>query len=397
MAVGAARLFQPLELPCGVVLKNRIAKSAMSDSLGDGYGNPTPVQTRLYERWAEGGVAVSIIGEVQGNPHFVEKPGNLLLGTGHDQAAFEELARRGSANGTHLWLQLGHAGAMAYPPISTPRGPSALDLPGLACAAMTRREILDLPGEFARTASLARSLGFGGVQIHAAHGFLLSQFLSPLFNRRDDEFGGSIENRMRLLHDTIAEVRAAVGPGFPVAVKLNSSDQLQGGLEQADALKVVAALDGTSLDLIDISGGTYFPGAKSASDSTGGGPYFLDFARRARPLTKIPLMLTGGFKTLEQAVDAVSGGAIDVVGLARALVLEPDLAKTWQAGSRHNPQFPKFASPPEGGITAWYSMRLTQLAEDRETAAPLNLAAALESYEARDAMRTTLWQRRFPR
>ena len=150
MAVGAARLFQPLELPCGVVLKNRIAKSAMSDSLGDGYGNPTPVQTRLYERWAEGGVAVSIIGEVQGNPHFVEKPGNLLLGTGHDQAAFEELARRGSANGTHLWLQLGHAGAMAYPPISTPRGPSALDLPGLACAAMTRREILDLPGEFAR-------------------------------------------------------------------------------------------------------------------------------------------------------------------------------------------------------------------------------------------------------
>ncbi|PHR24721.1 MAG: oxidoreductase [Hoeflea sp.] len=397
MAADTARLFQPLELPCGVVLKHRIAKSAMSDSLGDGRGNPTPAQTRLYERWAEGGVAVSIIGEVQGNPHFAEKPGNLLLGAGHDQAAFEALARRGRANGTHLWLQLGHAGAMAYPPISTPRGPSALDLPGLTCAAMTRREILDLPAEFARTASLARSHGFGGVQIHAAHGFLLSQFLSPLFNLRDDEFGGSIENRMRLLLDTIAEVRAAVGPGFPVAVKLNSSDQLQGGLEQADALKVVAALEGTSLDLLDISGGTYFPGAKSASDSAGGGPYFLDFARRARPLTKIPLMLTGGFKTLEQAGEAVSGGAIDVVGLARALVLEPDLANIWQAGSRHNPQFPKFASPPEGGITAWYSMRLTQLAEDRETAVPLDFAAALESYEARDAERTDLWQRRFPR
>ena len=397
MGADTARLFQPLELPCGVVLKNRIAKSAMSDSLGDGRGNPTPAQNRLYERWAEGGVAVSIIGEVQGNPHFAEKPGNLVLRTGHDTAAFEELARRGSANGTQLWLQLGHAGAMAYPPISTPRGPSALDLPELKCAALTRREILDLPAEFARTASLARSHGFGGVQIHAAHGFLLSQFLSPLFNRRDDEFGGSIKNRMRLLLDTIAEVRAAVGPGFPVAVKLNSSDQLQGGLEQADVLKVVAALDGTSLDLIDISGGTYFPGAKSASDSAGGGPYFLDFARRARPLTKIPLMLTGGFKTLERAGEAVSGGAIDVVGLARALVLEPDLANTWQTGSPHNPQFPKFASPPEGGITAWYSMRLTQLAEGRETAVPLDLAAALESYQARDAERTHLWQRRFPR
>lgn len=397
MTVGTAGLFQPLELPCGVILKNRIAKSAMSDSLGDGCGNPTQAQTRLYERWAEGGVAVSIIGEVQGNPHFAEKPGNLVLGTGHDTAAFEALARRGSANGTQLWLQLGHAGAMAYPPISTPRGPSALDLPGLKCAALTRREILDLPAEFARTASLARSRGFGGVQIHAAHGFLLSQFLSPLFNRRDDEFGGSIENRMRLLLETTAAVRAAVGPGFPVAVKLNSSDQLQGGLEQEDALKVVAALADTSLDLIDISGGTYFPGARSASDSAGGGPYFLDFARRARPLTKIPLMVTGGFKTLDQAMDAVTDGATDVVGLARALVLDPDLPNGWQAGSVRNPRFPKFASPPEGGVTAWYSMRLTELAEDRETASPMDLAAALESYEARDAIRTRLWQRRFPR
>lgn len=397
MAVDPARLFQPLELPCGVVLKNRVAKSAMSDSLGDGCGDPTPAQQRLYERWAEGGVAVSIIGEVQGHPHFAEKPGNLVLGTGHDRAAFAELARRGSVNGAQLWLQLGHAGAMAYPPISTPSGPSTLDLPGLKCAALTRGDIRDLPAGFARTASLARSLGFGGVQIHAAHGFLLSQFLSPLFNRRGDEFGGSIENRMRVLLDTIAEVRAAVGPGFPVAVKLNSSDQLQGGLDEEEALKVVAALEGTSLDLIDISGGTYFPGAKSASDSAGGGPYFLGFARRARPLTKIPLMLTGGFKTLKQAVDTVSDGSTDMVGLARALVLEPDLARSWQAGSTRNPQFPRFGSPPEGGVTAWYTMRLTELAEDRETAAPMDLAAALESYQARDAKRSALWQRRFPR
>ncbi|MEM5473081.1 NADH:flavin oxidoreductase/NADH oxidase family protein [Hoeflea sp. AS60] len=390
----AHMLFQPLELPCGTVLKNRIAKSAMSDSLGDGYGNPTGAQIRLYERWAEGGIAVSIIGEVQGNPNYAEKPGNLLLDPNSDKAEFEKLARRGATNGAKLWLQLGHAGAMAHPPISTPKGPSALDLSGLTCAALTAREIEDLPGEFARTAALAKSLGFGGVQIHAAHGFLLSQFLSPLFNRRGDAYGGSLENRMRLLLDVIEEVRNAVGPGFPVALKLNSSDQLQGGFEESESLKVMSALDQTSIDLIDISGGTYFPGAKSASDSAGGGPYFLDFAKRARTLTTKPLMLTGGFKTLEQAGNAVSDGYVDVVGLARALVLVPDLANHWQRGTAATPDFPRFVSPPEGGVTAWYTMRLTGIGEDREATQSQDLETAIRDYEARDMQRIGLWNSR---
>ena len=226
-----APLFQPLELPCGRVLKNRIAKSAMSDSLGDGRGNPTEAQKRLYERWAEGGVAVSIIGEVQGDPGFAEKPGNLVLRPDSDLAAFEALGRRGSVNGAQLWPQLGHAGAMAHPPISEPKGPSAIDIQGLKCAALSRDEILSLPSEFARTAGLAKELGFGGVQIHAAHGFLLSQFLSPLLNKRDDAYGGAIEARMRLLLDVFDEVCSAVGPAYPVAVKLNATDQLQGGFD----------------------------------------------------------------------------------------------------------------------------------------------------------------------
>lgn len=389
-------LFQPLELPCGTVLKNRIIKSAMSDSLGDGRGNPTGAQIRLYERWAEGGIAVSIIGEVQGNGHFAEKPGNLVLDPGSDIGKFKELAHRGSANATQLWLQLGHAGALAHPRISTPKGPSALDLPGLGCAALTRQEVRALPAEFARTASLAKNLGFGGVQIHAAHGFLLSQFLSPLFNRRDDDYGGSIANRMRLLLETIDEVRCAVGPGFPVALKLNSSDQLQGGFDEAESLKVIAALDQTSIDLIDISGGTYFPGAKSATDNAGGGPYFLDFAKRARPLTKKPLMLTGGFKTFTQANGAVSDGSVDVIGLARALVLDPCLPNSWRSGINGNPAFPRFVSPPEGGSTAWYSMRLTELGEDRETGETPDLDAAIHDYDARDAARVTPWHSRFP-
>lgn len=255
-------LFEPLELPCGIILKNRIVKSAMSDSLGDGTGHPSAEQIRLYQRWAEGGLAVSIIGEVQGSPNFAEKPGNLVLNEGSDLERFSELARQGNQNGAQLWLQLGHAGALAYAPTSRPKGPSALDLPGLRCAELTIDEIQHLPLEFARTAKLAQLAGFGGVQIHAAHGFLLSQFLSPLFNKRDDEFGGTITNRMRILLMTIDAVRAATGPSLPIAVKLNSSDQLEGGLGEEDALEVVAALDQSSIDLIDISGGTYFSGGQ---------------------------------------------------------------------------------------------------------------------------------------
>ena len=225
---------------------------------------------------------------------------------------------------------------------------------------MAVAEIRQLPSAFAKTARLAQQAGFGGVQIHAAHGFLLSQFLSPLFNKRSDEYGGAIANRMRLILDSIEATRAAVGPDFPIAVKLNSSDQLEGGFDEHDALEVVAALDQSTVDLIDISGGTYFPGAKSASDGTRGGPYFTQFAKRARSVTNKPLMLTGGFKTRAQADDAVASGAVDIVGLARALVLEPSLPNLWKAGQKPEPDFPRFTDAPEGGITAWYTMRLTE-------------------------------------
>ena len=242
---------------------------------------------------------------------------------------------------------------------------------------------------------MAKNAGFGGVQIHAAHGFLLSQFLSPLFNKREDAYGGAITARMRPLLEVVDEVRGAVGPRFPVAVKLNATDQLEGGFEQDDALAVISALDRTGIDLIDISGGTYFPGAKSASDGASAGPYFIEFARSARRRTKKPLMVTGGFKTLQQAADAVSSGGADIVGLARALVLDPALPRGWQTGTASDPAFPRFASPPEGGITAWYTMRLTQIAEDRETTDVPDLMAAVKAYEERDIGRIAKWKNQF--
>lgn len=384
-------LSQPLTLPCGATLKNRIAKSAMSDSLGDGAGNPTDDQIRLYKRWAEGGLALSIIGEVQATPHFAEKPGNLILNAHSDRGLLKRLARSGAIDNAHLWLQLGHAGAMADAPISTPKGPSALDLPGLTCGALSLDEIHALPAEFARTASLAKELGFGGVQVHAAHGFLLSQFLSPLFNKREDAYGGSLQNRMRLLLEVINTVRKAVGPEFPVGIKLNATDQLEGGFAEDESLEVIAAVDKTAIDLIDISGGTYFPGATSSSDRAGPGPYFLEFAGRARKKSNIPLMVTGGFKTLAQAESAIAEGKADIIGLARALVVDPELPSSWLAGQRGEPQFPRFKNPPEGGVTAWYTMQITGNAKGETALSPDDLEGAIEVYQNRDETRRRLW------
>ncbi len=162
----------------------------------------------------------------------------------------------------------------------------------------------------------------------------------------------------------INEVRLAVGATFPIGIRINSTDQLEGGLTETDALEVVGMLNQTSIDLIDISGGTYFPGAKASSDSSSRGPYFLGFARLAKEVTQVPLMVTGGFKKREQAIDAVASGAVDMVGVARALTLEPRLAETWLTEEGGDPEFPRFESTPPGGISAWYTMRLKDLGED---------------------------------
>jgi 2,4-dienoyl-CoA reductase-like NADH-dependent reductase (Old Yellow Enzyme family) len=349
----------------------------------------------LYERWALGGVALSLIGEVQIDPRFPERPGNLALHAGSNMQALRSLTSRAVVDGAHLWAQLGHAGALSHGPVSAPKGPSALDLQGLRCAGMSVEEIQALPEMFASAALRAKAAGFSGVQIHAGHGFLLSQFLSPLFNLRSDGYGGSIEARCRTVIEVIHKVRSAVGPSYPIGIRINSTDQLEGGLSEADALEVVRQLDRTSIDLIDLSGGTYFPGAKASSDSAGKGPYFLDFARRAKQVTQLPVMATGGFKTRDQAVAAVASGAVDMAGIARALVLEPQLAAAWLSEAGRDPVFPRFESAPPGGITAWYTMRLTALGEDREASFDLDLPSAVRLYEARDAQRCTPWQSKF--
>ena len=188
-----------------------------------------------------------------------------------------------------------------------------------------------------------------------------------------------------------------VVPEFIDNDQFRSHTQLDGGLTEDDALEVVRLLDQTSVDLIDISGGTYFPGAQASSEgSSDGGPYFLEFARRAKGVTDVPLMLTGGFERREQAVDAVASGAADMVSLARAMVLNPRVAKAWLSEAGGDPEFPVFDSPPRGGVTAWYTMRLTVLGQDSENTFTLDPRSAMRIYEERDARRCIRWRAKFP-
>jgi 2,4-dienoyl-CoA reductase-like NADH-dependent reductase (Old Yellow Enzyme family) len=255
-------------------------------------------------------------------------------------------------------------------------------------------EIQALPRTYAEAAERAKSHGFTGVEVRAGHGFLLSQFLSPLFNHRTDGYGGSIEGRSRIIVDILREVRAVVGPNLAIGIKINASDQLDGGLTEADSKTAIEIIGNEAIDLIDISGGTYFPGAPSSSDRQAAGPYFVEFAREVRKATEVPLMVTGGFKTYEQAADAVASAATDVVGLARALVVDPELPSRWLGSDQTNPLFPRVESPPPGGVTAWYTMRLTDIArhDDETDRTPTE---ALEEYEARDDRRVSAWIQAF--
>ena len=208
----------------------------MSDSLGDGKGNPTEAQIRLYEKWAEGGVALSVVGEVQGTALFPEKPGNLVLDDDSNQKMLRSFTSRAVIDGAHLWAQLGHAGALSYLPISQPKGLSALDIEDLKCAGLSADDIHELPHMYSKMALKTKNMGFSGVLIHAGHGFLLSQFLSLLFNHRTDRYGGSIEGRSRIVLEVIRAVRSALSSSFPIGIRMNSSDLLDSGLTELDAL-----------------------------------------------------------------------------------------------------------------------------------------------------------------
>jgi 2,4-dienoyl-CoA reductase-like NADH-dependent reductase (Old Yellow Enzyme family) len=249
-------------------------------------------------------------------------------------------------------MQISHPGRVATAPLHHwPVGPSALrpGVPGMNLRrphALTTEEVHELIGRFARTAELAVKAGFDGVQVHAAHGYLLSQFLSPVANQRTDEYGGSAENRRRMLLETVRAVRAAIGPDRILSVKLNSADFQQGGLSHEESLDVAVALAEAGIDLLEISGGNYEAPAMTGvvkNSTASREAYFLQYAEDLRRRSTVPLMLTGGVRSGEFMDEVLGSGAVDVIGMGRPLAIDPAYPRKLLAGEpgREFPEAPK--------------------------------------------------------
>ena len=343
------KLAEQLKLPCGAVLSNRIAKAAMTEGLADVAGQPTAELEKLYGIWSDGGAGLHLSGNIQIDADHLERPGNVIIDTMPDEAMRAALNRWTAAatrNGNHFWAQISHAGRQTMKSVNPhPKAPSAvkLGLPGGQFGmpvALTEEEILRLISRFGQAAQVCRDNGFTGVQIHAAHGYLISQFLSPRSNLRDDRWGGSLENRARFLLFIVNTVRQRVGPGFPISVKLNSADFQRGGFAFDDSVQVASWLQDAGVDLIEISGGTYeqpkllgIEGMEAeeaqpvAETTLAREAYFVDFAKAMKDEISIPLMVTGGFRTASAMDQALKTGAADVIGLGRPMCVMPEAPK----------------------------------------------------------------------
>jgi 2,4-dienoyl-CoA reductase-like NADH-dependent reductase (Old Yellow Enzyme family) len=324
----------PFRLPNGANLPNRLAKASMTEALADARDWATDRHVRLYRRWAQGGAGLLLTGNVMIDARYLERPRNVVIEDDAGLAPLVRWAEASKSSGGHAWMQLSHPGRqtsrfVSSEPVAPSAGPAVNLLGGFAPPrALDAEEIRDIVQRFALGARVAERAGFTGVQVHGAHGYLISQFLSPLTNHRDDEWGGSIENRARLLIDVVRAVRASVSASFCLSVKMNSADFQRGGFEEDDALTVARWLEAEGVDLLEVSGGNYESPALFGSERTREREaYFLDFARRLRGATKMPLMVTGGFRTRAAMEKALEENACDVIGLARPLALEPDLPR----------------------------------------------------------------------
>ncbi|XHS80099.1 NADH:flavin oxidoreductase/NADH oxidase family protein [Burkholderiaceae bacterium UC74_6] len=342
------KLFEALQLPNGSSLPNRIAKAAMEENMADADHAPSEALMRLYQAWADGGAGLLITGNVMVDRRAMTGPGGVVLEDAAQLERFQRWARIGRGGGAQFWLQINHPGRQMPADMGQPTwAPSAvaLDLGKMSKffgtpQAMTAAQIAEVIERFARTAELGEQAGFSGVEIHAAHGYLLSQFLSPLTNQREDEWGGLLAHRARLLIEVVRAVRARVSPGFTVAVKLNSADFQRGGFSAEDARQVVQWLNDEAVDLVELSGGSYEAPAMQGQARDGRTlareAYFAEFARDIRAVARMPVLVTGGIRRLAVAEEVVRSG-VDMVGIATALAIEPDLPNQWKAGKDSAP------------------------------------------------------------
>ena len=341
-------LFSPFTLPGGAIIPNRIAKAAMEENMADADHAPSDALIRLYRAWGDGGAGLVITGNVMVDARAMTGPAGVVLEDDRHLDRFRTWAEVTRAGGAQAWMQINHPGRQM--PASMRQetvAPSAIALDlgkqsGMfpMPRAMTADDIADVVRRFATTSTLAERAGFTGVEIHAAHGYLLSQFLSPLANHRTDQWGGSLENRARLLLDIVRAVRAAVAPGFAVAVKLNSADFQRGGFSPEDARAVVAMLAPLGVDLVELSGGSYeapaMMGASRDERTLAREAYFLEFAKDIAAVATMPLMVTGGIRRRSVAEQVIDNG-VAMAGIATAIAIRPDLPNRWRKGGDDAP------------------------------------------------------------
>ena len=409
-------LEQPLVLPCGQTIANRLCKAAMTEQIAGPENRADDRHETLYRAWAGSGCGLLLTGNVQVDPRCLEAPGNVVVSgrqTEAQLAGLRAMSTAAKSQGAKVWMQISHAGRQT-PKMVNPEPLSASDvklaLPGGQFGKprpMTGDEIHQTIQRFAECAAVAKETGFDGVQIHGAHGYLISQFLSPRSNLRDDEWGGPLENRARLLLETVEAVRAAVGSDFPVGVKLNSADFQQGGFSFEECCRVVDWLSAKAIDLLEISGGNYeqpkllgIEGLQAAEDqpvresSKAREAYFVDYAAMVRERATMPVMATGGFRSRVAMEETVSAGHADMIGLGAPLCTDPhgpakllageidrldSHAKTMRLG-------PGFLGPNSGigmvkmvnalGQMAWNYIAIEAISEGREPPRNIGLLKA---------------------
>lgn len=421
----AAILDAPLTLPCGATLPNRLVKAAMSELLADPGNRATKAHQTLYGAWAKDGPGLLLTGNVQIDRRHLEHAGNVAIQGPQDAdqlAALKAWSAAAKREGSHIWMQLAHAGRQTSRWVNaTPKAPSAvpLSLPGITFGtpiALTDPEILDLIERFGHAASIARETGFDGVELHAAHGYLFSQFLSPRSNLREDDWGGDLAGRARFLLEVVRTIRAKVGADFPIGIKLNSADFQRGGFSFEDSQVVAGWLDEASVDLIEISGGTYeqpkmanIEGVEPAFDpfvskaSRDREAYFARFAPQMRKhLKRARLMVTGGFRTAAGMADAIANDGVDLIGLGRPLCLDPGAPAALLRGERVDlaqpddrlrlgrgllgPQSPiKLLRAINGlGSMTWYNEQLIRLGTGLQPDPKMKFLPAFVSMQNRD-------------
>ncbi len=393
---------EPLTLPNGATLRNRIVKSAMSEALGDEHNNPTQAQINLFGQWSAGGAALLITGNTPVDRMHLEHAGNFVLDPDSDMAQVSALVAAGQSGGAKILAQLAHAGRQTPEAINahpTSVSDVRLELPGYGePTPATESDIAEVIEKFVRSAKIAQDVGFDGVEIHAAHGYLLSSALSPRINTRTDRWGGSLDNRARLALSVVRAVRAAVEPGFIVAVKLNSSDFQKGGFDHADSVQVAVMLETEGVGFIEISGGNFeeptaYQHASKSGSTQVREAYFLDYAAAIKAALSIPLMVTGGFRSVSVMNDAIDSKKTDLIGMGRPFISDPGFAAKLLSGEiKKAPaveqDFPPADTLPRGAVLNWFCAQIAHAGHTGQPDLSMSVTEGHERYLAQIKLTT---------